>query len=182
MPFNISNFKSNLEDYGYLKNNHFQVSLRPPTVIRGGNNVANQMRFRAESVKVPGISILSADISRYGAGPTQKQPYSAQFGENSISILCDKNGEIWNFWYNWTQAIFQFNGNISSVPSYLTDYKDNYSTTTEIIMYDQEGNPVRTIDMFQSFPTSISDVSLNWGSSELIKLNIGMTYSSYTIV
>ena len=33
MPFNISSFKSNLEKYGYLQNNKFEVYVRPPNVL-----------------------------------------------------------------------------------------------------------------------------------------------------
>jgi hypothetical protein len=60
MPFNIDTFKSEIEQNGYMKNNHFRIALRPPRIF---NDVAaaNALSFRAESIKIPGVQILSAD-------------------------------------------------------------------------------------------------------------------------
>jgi hypothetical protein len=181
MPFNIERFKNNIEQYGYVKNNHFQIAIRPPNVIN--NNVAVDMiRFRADSIKLPGITILTADNQRYGVGPTQKQPHAANFSENSISMICDKEGELWRFWYEWSRRIFQFNGAENQIPGYYTEYKDNYSTTVQISVYDPNGYLIQTFNLFEAFPTSIQETNMNWGNSELIRLNVGLTYASYNLV
>ena len=33
MPFNISSFKSNIENYGVLQNNKFEIYIRPPDIL-----------------------------------------------------------------------------------------------------------------------------------------------------
>jgi hypothetical protein len=131
---------------------------------------------------MPGITILTTDNQRYGVGPTQKQAHSANFSENSISMICDNDGEIWRFWYEWTRRIFQYNGAENQIPGYYAEYKDNYSTTIQITVYDPSGYIVHTYNLFDAYPTSIQETSLNWGSSELIRMNVGITYANYNLI
>jgi hypothetical protein len=201
MPFNINSFKTNIEGYGYLKNNHFEVLISPPRILLNGsvNNLGtpttireinNNLKFRIEQVRAPGINLISADINRYGIGPTQKQPFNAQFSETTFSILSDGYGEIWQYWYNWLRAIFEFNGTDSSrvgpansVARYTTEYKDNYSTTMQIVIYDTYGNAIQRINLFEAFPTSLREVQLSWGDAQnLLRLNVSITFSEFHIV
>jgi len=200
MPFNINNFKTNLEDYGYLKSNSFQVFIQPPAIMFGNmlnsggnlsqlNELSTLQTFRIDQVKVPGINLASADVNRYGAGPTQKQPYNAQFTEVQMSILSDNEASIWQYWYNWVRAIYEFNGTESSgfgeinrFPSYLSEYKSNFSTIMQIVMYDQEGNAVQRINLYEAFPTSLREVPLAWADDDnLVKINVSIAYTDYTI-
>ena len=200
MPFNINNFKTNLEDYGYLKTNSFQVFIQPPAIMFGNmlnsggnltqlNELSSLQTFRIDQVKVPGINLASADVNRYGAGPTQKQPYNAQFTEVQMSILSDNEASIWQYWYNWVRAVYEFNGTESSnsgefnrFPSYLSEYKSNFSTIMQIVMYDQEGNVVQRINLYEAFPTSLREVPLAWADDgNLVKINVSIAYTDYTI-
>ena len=200
MPFNIDTFKTNIGSGGYLTTNKFNVIVTPPLALM--NNLVNGsglvetsqamsdlIRFRAEAIRVPGVTLLTADVNRYGAGPTQKQPYSAQFNDNGITLLSDGYGDIWQFWHNWLKFIFNFTGTSDTtvdlpnqIPTYTSQYKSDFSTTIQIIVYDQTGNAIQTINMFEAFPTSIRDVPLNWADSgNLIRLDIGLAFTDYTI-
>lgn len=141
------------------------------------------MAFRIDQVKAPGISLITNDINRYGIGPTQKMPTSAQFQEINISMLGDRYCEFWQYWYNWTRAIFGFNGTSNGLaPSYATEYKQNYSTTIMIFIYDQFGNIIQKINLFEAFPTSVREVPLAWSdTNNLMKINVQIAYTEYTI-
>ena len=201
MPFNINDFKANIEDYGYLKTNQFEVYIQPPNILFGTamnsngiisqiNEVTDLQTFRIDQVRAPGISLASADVSRYGAGPTQKQPFNAQFNEISFSVLCDNQAVVWQYWYNWVRAIYEFNGTedsgfgeINRFATYLSEYKSNYSTTMQIVMYDQEGNTVQRINLYEAFPTAIRDIPLGWGDDgNMIKIDLNIAFTEYTIV
>jgi hypothetical protein len=154
------------------------------------SSVISQLRYRIDQIRAPGVSLVSADVQRYGAGTTQKMPVMSQFNEISISMTSDGLGDIWQFWYTWLRGINEFTGTTSSLigvgtslPSYTTEYKDNYSTTIELIIYDLYGNPTIKIDLFEAFPTAIRDVPLSWGDQgNLLHLNINISYSDFTIV
>ena len=201
MPFNINSFKANIEDFGYLKNNQFEVLVTPPPILFGRNmssfgtptainDVLSNTRFRIEQVRAPGISLMSADVSRYGVGPTQKQPFNAQYQDVTFSILVDEFAETWQFWYNWIRTIYEFNGTESGIgtggsnriPTYTTEYKEKYSSIMQIVMYDSYGNTIQRINLYEAFPSSLREVALAWGQGDLIRISVSITYSSFTIV
>jgi hypothetical protein len=204
MAFNISEFKTNIEDYGYIKNNKFEVFVQSPAflqnrylVVNGKytniSDMNNLLRFRIEQVKMPGISLNSIDTNRYGIGPTQKMPYNAQFVDTGFSILLDRNTDLWDFWYNWVNGIFNFNGqepdgnNIFTggrIPNYVTEYKDNYASNMMIVLYDDLKRVIKKINLYEAFPSSIRDIPLSWAdtNNNLIALSVSITFSSYSIV
>lgn len=192
MPFNINNFRTNVRDFGYLNNNQFAVLVQTPNLLRGAllsnqgtdsstNQIARNMSFRIDQVRAPGISIESSEVVRYGIGPVQRQPIGAAFQELYFSILCDQYSEIWQYWYNWSRLVFEYNGVGGSTPSYTANYKEDYSSIVQIQMYDKFGNIIQKINMFEAFPTSLREVQLNWADGNLLKLNLAMSFTEYTI-
>lgn len=202
MAFNVNKIKFNTAAFGNLKQNKFEVFIQTPPMFRGGslnvngfetnvNSLNNILRYRIEQVRAPGASLLSSDIKRYGIGPTQKMPYNAQFFDTTFSVLVDRRTALWDFWYNWINAIFNFNGqepngnNITAggrTPTYTTRYKEDYATTVMIVIYDDFGNRVKTINLYDAFPSSLKETNLAWNDSQnLLRLSISLTYSTYTI-
>lgn len=203
MSFNVNSFKQNINDFGYIKSNKFEVFVQSPKFLQNKyiqvgnrqttvNDLNNLLRFRIEQVVVPGVSLQSIDTNRYGVGLTQKMPYNAQYFDTTFSILLDKNTDLWDFWYNWTNGIFNFNGqepngnNIfdgTRIPTYSVEYKDEYSTVMMIVLYNDVGETVKTINLYEAFPSSVRNIQLAWNDNiNLIRLAITVTYSSYTIV
>lgn len=200
MPFNIDGFKTNLHDYGYLDNNSFDVIIKTPTILQNKllNNqgtsqdmerIAKNLKLRVEQIRAPGINLMTSQIQRYGIGSVQNMPINAQFQDINLTLLMDHYGEIWQYWHNWLNIIFGFNGlesangpTINSFPSYQAEYKDNYSTVVQIIVYDHFGNAIQKINLYEAFPVAMREVPLSWGDGSLMRLNISMTYTSYALV
>lgn len=203
MAFNINRLKENTESFGYVKRNKFEVFVQSPRIFQNStlningreinvNNLNRIQRFRIEQVNAPGVSLLSSDVKVYGIGPTQKMPYGSQYFDTVFSVLLDRNTDLWDFWYNWVNAIFNFNGAEASggnlitgqkTPTYTSRYKDEYATTIMIVIYNDLGERVKTINLFEAFPSSIREIPLSWDDNQnLLRLSISITYSSYTIV
>lgn len=201
MSFNVSNFKQNVDYYGYIKNNKFEVYVQVPKFMSGKTmrldnklipvrQIGNLLKYRIEQVRTPSVSLISVDTNRYGIGPTQKMPFNAQFFDTTFSILLDRNTDLWDFWYNWTNAIFNFNGQEQNgnaifkggrIPSYTVEYKDEYASNMMIVIYDDRGRMVKTINLYEAFPSSIREVQLAWNDNiNLMRLQITVTYSSYS--
>lgn len=201
MPFNINSFKTNINSFGYLPSNKFEVYLRPPDILlNNAINIAGTdtevadivelLKFRVESIKAPGITLISADVAKYGIGPTQKMPFNAQMGEITLSILSDGYGDLWRFWHNWIRGIFEFNGldsaqgnQANKLPSYTVEYKNNFSTVMQLIIYDMFGNAINKINMYEVFPTAMKDIELNWSeTNSLLRLEINLSFTEFTII
>jgi hypothetical protein len=207
MAFNLDRFKSNLDSYGYLKNNIFEVGVQTPnfmlgSVLNNNGNISsmtdlnNIMKFRIDQTSVPGVSILSGDHAIYGVGPSQKMPYGAFFHDITFSILLDRKADFWNFWYNWVRYIYEFNGtepnsrnfNIGGAdgsyrtPGFTTRYKDDYSSMMQIIMYDTTGNVVQRVNLYEAFPSSVREIPLSWNDhGDLLRIAVSITYSHFSI-
>jgi hypothetical protein len=190
MPFNIEKFRTNIAKFGYLDNNSFNVYVQTPPILLNNvqnrniatGNIAENMSFRIDQVRAPGISLQTVDNSRYGVGPTQKQPYNAQFQEVSISMLGDHYCEFWQFWYNWTRAIFEYNSATpNGTASYSSAYKNEYSSTVLIYFYDHFGRNIQRIDLFECFPASIREIPLSWGDSNLMRFNVSLVYTEFVV-
>lgn len=192
MPFNIDTFKSNITDYGYLQNNKYEARVFAPPFLSNTNGqltsndrISNNLRFRIDSVRAPGIQILSADNNRYGVGTTQKQVMNAQFNDINISVISDGSGEIWQFWYDWIRGIYQFTSDAGTnqQASYASRYKDDYSSTMEILVYDNIGEVIKTFTLLKVFPTSINEVPLSWNDmNQPLRFGISLTYKEFFIV
>jgi len=202
MPFNVNNFRQNIAQNGYLRTNSFRVIVTPPSMLRNSavntfgtptptKNIADELSFRVEQIRTPGISLETADIHKYSVGPSRKVPVNAKFQEVELTILSDGYGNIWQFWHNWINNIFNFTSttNLSSgrfqvneLANYSAEYMSNYSTNMGIIVYDSFGNGIMRIDFFEAYPIAFREVQLNWGEQRgLIKLGVTMTFSEYVI-
>lgn len=195
MAFNINRFLTNIRDFGYLDNNSFEVFVQvPPIMSAQGGALGNQgtptslkkisenLSYRIDQVRAPGISLMNLDVNHYGVGPTQKKPVNAQYQETSISMIGDHYCEFWQFWYQWTRSIFQYSGTSSGQsPTYTADYKDQYSSTIVIMTYDHYGNIIQKINLYEAFPSAIREIPLSWGDGNLLRINVQLAYTEYTI-
>jgi hypothetical protein len=201
MPFNINAFKFDIETYSYMKTNTFEVFVFTPPVLRNFElsnagspvslfSVNRHLKMRIEQVALPGMSLQSTDVRRYGVGTVQKMPVGAQtYGDITFSILLDGYGEIYEFWETWLRAIYEYSGTNQSpagnvgnaFPTYVSEYKDQFSTDMQIVIYDQFGNTIQKITLKEAFPTNMKDIQLAWSSEGLMRLQVGVSYTEHTI-
>jgi hypothetical protein len=197
MAFNINNFKSELVNRGYVRTNAFKVLITPPTnLVNGtisndsGSSLSEMMPFRAEQTRTPGLTIVAVDVNRYGVGPTQKQPISAQFSDTSISMLCDKNGYIYNFWHIWANYVFSACPNVDATDSktqinksasYTAEYKSNYTGEISITEYTPSGDSSVIFNYHEAFPIQIRENQLDWSDESLVYLDVIIAFKDYSI-
>lgn len=181
--FDISAFKSHMSEYGNLPVNRFYVDLPLPRVLLNCSQLMNDfqaenininelLRFRAESVNAPGLSILLSDVNRYGIGPSQKLPYNVQFPIITINFLADKYSIVWGFFYNWLNNIFHYGHDANPEADgvrYRVGYMDDYAINSQINVYDYDGKPSTSIELIDFYPISMEDVALAWGTQNTAK-------------
>lgn len=203
MPFNIAEFSASISEYGVLQPNKFFVYFSTPpglynSLISPTGDVLSSLstnylvQMRAEQARLPGINLLTVDNQRYGVGTVQKMPYATQFTDTSFTFLMDRNGILYQYFYAWFTEIVDFNGAgqvvngrqsyVSSSPSYQIGYKDNYSTDITMVIYDAEGNPVKTITLYEAYPNSMNEIALDWNTqNSLMKLTVGFTFKEWSM-
>lgn len=197
MAFNVNQFKSSIADFGKLRAHNYEVGVSIPNFMRNAtltssdgtvtsvHKVAERLVFRIDQVNTPPSQLLSAEIARYGIGPTQKIPYNAYFPDISFSVLLDRKADFWHFWYDWTRYIFEYNGREtpgSRIPKLVSRYKEDYTSTMQIVLYDEFKEVVKRINLYDAFPSGIRDIPLSWNDQQdLLRIGVSISYSHFSV-
>jgi len=194
MAFNISSFNSNIARYGVLQNNKFFIVMSSPQLIRETvwnrgagidvNGIERLIQFRAEQARLPGVLLQTNDVRRYGLGVNEKMPFNAQFTDTSFTFLADSNGSIYRYFYAWMTSVVDFTGTLLnySVPTYTTNYKDDYVSDIDIFVFDNYGLLTKQVTFYDAFPNSLNDINLDWGNNNsLMKVTVGFTFKNWSV-
>jgi hypothetical protein len=220
MAFNVQRFSDNLNNYGTLQTNKFEVFIQNPRIaldISGGvidnnrepevgvlerrirTNLSEDEKFssergysihqhRIDSIRVPSVIIDTYETKRYGVGPGIKTGTNARFDPFSISVIIDQNFDLYKFFHNWINKVFNFSGRQHTAiqegrsPSFLTSYKNNYRSDVETRVFDNNGN-IRNIYFFRSaFPIGLTNPTLSWrDNNSLYKFDVSFAYENWDI-
>jgi hypothetical protein len=204
MAFNINSFRAEIAKNGYLKNEHFSMTIVvPPALLNSqmtnqqrttpAGNMPPTLTLRTAEARTPSGTLEWMEVPRYGIGLQQGQPYNAKMSNMFCEVICDKYGDIYNFFHTWLNVIFPFSPLVDSQggsqinqsrATYLLNYKDEYATTININMFDVIGKLVLDFVLNVAFPVTIKEIPLDWeagGKGGLVTLNIGFEYRDYSI-
>jgi hypothetical protein len=195
--FNIDTFINDLNKRGTLQTNKYEVKIARPRVFVRNEAIFEQLKYRAESVRIPGVTLETTDVRRYGHDIRQKTTTGASFNDVGITFIEQDMNRVSKLFYYWIDKIYGFRGIDSSrttvtvinpgqqnstVPGSAVEYKDNYSTRIQIDVFNNNGQLTMSVILEDAFPISMGDVSLGWSDrNSLYKLNVSFAYSYITI-
>lgn len=190
--FNIDSFRANLHKEGYHNQSHFTMKINNiPNGMRNSSqvNILNRTLqntiFRIDSVNIPGVSLATDEIVRYGFGPNEMKPYAPVFDKINMTVIDDSKGNVYDFFQSWMKLIINYDirKSINEVRSFIPNqsgyeiaYKEDYAVDIEIITYDPQGNENIKITLRESYPIFLSSLNMNWASQNSI-VRIPMTFT-----
>ena len=79
----LSNFYASLRKNSIVRSNRFEVLIGIPTMLAPYNNSESHrlLQLRCDSATLPGVTLTTADVQRYGYGLVEKVPTGAQMGD-----------------------------------------------------------------------------------------------------
>jgi hypothetical protein len=192
----LNDFKANLDKFGTVKQNRFDVILPNESV---------NLSFRCESLNIPGIQILTTDFHLYGGEPILKIPNGRANDEVQMSFLAmgDMRDKYW--FEEWLHKISNFeNNNVA--------YYDDVAKDIWINVYNESPNPkptdavVTPIDvdgpaqriifeggidtlkqiyiakLRKAIPTRVEMIQVSWADTDqLMKYTVNFSYESLKI-
>ena len=199
MAFNIQDFKTNTSKSGFLRNNKFELEIRIPTALTsalGGltgtqsavnTETARTLKYWCEVGQLPGVSVATHEVRRYGYGPFERKPTTVTFKDINITVLSDGNGNNWDLFQKWIQYIHNFDfgraGNNTNtnfgMRVFQTNYKSNYATDIDIKSYDDSGNIKIHLKLNEAYPTFLGEIGLAWNDANSI-MRIPLTFTFFT--
>lgn len=184
--YNLNNFIGKLQERNSLmRPNRFLVEIAPPAW--SNPNDAQDLVFFAETVNMPGMSIIPVDVKRQGIGTFDRRPSQPIVPDLTVTFMLDSNGINLNFFQQWMQNIVNFdyskgeNTSVNgAVPGELY-YRDNYVTTITIKTIDVASNTITTLECYECWPTLLGDVALGWDNNDqYARLSVNFTLRSWT--
>lgn len=187
--FNINTFIADIRQRGVVKTHSFMVNIVPPKVLQSKWNDTRNILIRCEGAALPASNFMMAELYRHGYGPQETSPHNIQFEPVNLTFLIDSNAEIYAFWYQWMNAIMNFNraNGLNSTDdqgkrAYEMAYKDDFATEIKVLIYNEDADAVIQATMLMAFPMGIPEAPVNWNNTnELLKINIPISYRDYFV-
>ncbi len=196
MAFNLAEFTGALSTHGVIQTNKFEVLIHesrfnrfPFNLIDSNIITEEQQRIvyrmltnRIESVKLPGLLIDTVASARYGVGPSISSGTNVRFDPLSITILSDRDMIAHKFFVAWFNYILDgMSTSRNSAPTFLNAYKEDYSATISVKVFNNSGTFVDTYAFYEAFPISISEPTLSWSSNNnLYRFDVNFLYTNWT--
>lgn len=179
MPFDITEFSSQLSRRGVQKPSHYQLLITPPATIE--TPVVRDFIFRANSANLPGFNIGYDDIKHKGYGLGEKRANTISFEDITVTVIVDGQGETKKFFNDWMELILPTNDGVHGTSNVeMFEYPVNYYGGIEITMFDGTGVAHTNWSFKDCFPISVGAVQVSWESTDTIfVLPISFAYRSY---
>ena len=194
MPFNITNFTSEINDKGFARSDFFEViftgfplkvvaaieeSTSPPTNVR-----TDFLSLRAEAVTVPQRAITPIEYKDYGA--PFKIGSTANYVEIDMTFILSSDMRERNFFLAWQDVIagnHRLQSGNARGSSFDLGYFDEYKCDgIEIIHYEggKEIAPSYITQLRDAYPLNVGVVTRSWASAEILKQSVTFTYRYFS--
>ena len=205
MPFNIADFNSSIAKSGVASTSHFECYILggPGSYSRNGSvtnilstfGLEQGMRFRIESLNLPGRTLTTLDQNYHG--PTRSIPYRFSQQPISMTIILSRDmreREIFMRWQDFFVGHYRTNTDrsVAKAPFDTKYYQDGIGTI-KILQYsipldnkvDLMGEDQSSMDNFdlqteivleEAYPISVHDIAMAWGDEGYGKLQVEIKY------
>lgn len=175
--FNISAFKSNGLVYGGSRPSLFSVTLSVPQGIGIDNASVQKFRFTCQAASLPQSRVDSIDVPYFGR--KIKVAGNRTFNDWEVTIQNDEDFSVRSLFELWSNAI---NRMVANVMDPAVD-ESGYKVDLTVEQLAQNGELLRSYSIIGAFPTDISEMELDWESTNQIqKFKVTFAYDYWVPV
>lgn len=170
---NISNFKNVLSGSG-ARANLFRVNGTFPAaaVAAAGLNPANEIQFLCRAASIPQVELGVVQVPFQGR--ILKLAGDRSFQSWNITVYNDTNFALRNAFEKWHDIMNRVESNIG------TNSLSRYSQQWSVTQIDREGRDVKTYTFVDCWPSSVSDIGLDFSQTTAIEqFNVQIEYQYY---
>lgn len=160
MAFNINDFKSRGLTLGGARPSLFQVSINPN--IGEDSTALEKFAFTCRASEVPAATIDPVNVPYFGR--QIKLAGDRTFADWTVTVMNDEDFLVRNMFEDWSNKINQFVGNVKLLEA--NTYKNTDAFVTQ---FSKEGAAIRTYKFVGIFPTSVSNMALDWDNTNAIQ-------------
>lgn len=187
----INKFRSAIsKNNGMLRNNHFYVEIYPPRMMGFQTETTKLIPFLCEAASLPGMSLATSEIRRYGYGPIERKPYLPIFTDQNFTFLGDGTGSVHRFFYDWMNGIVKsdrapysvFGVGYNGSRPFEIAFKEDYATDIKITVLDDSNKKVIVLTLHEAYPLFMGDIAMNWSDNDnLMRVPVSITYFNWSL-
>ena len=176
MAFKVTDFKSNLKGGG-ARPSLFSVNLSYPTGI---SKASLKSEFLIKGTTIPASTLGTYEIFFHGKGI--KVAGDRTFDTWDTTIINDEDFGIRKALENWMKLISDHKLNTRDKTISSSEGENAlYKKTLSVTQFAKNGNKLRKYEFFGAFPTALSTITLDWGTSEIEEYTCTWTYDSWNV-
>jgi len=159
MAFNVNEIRSQLT-LGGARASLFQVTFNNPA-----NGVADiKVPFLVRAAQIPESTLGVIEVPYFGR--KVKLAGDRTFGDWSVTVINDEDFLIRNALEEWSNRINSLQTNLRAFGSAAPLL---YKSTAEVTQFSKTGTPIRSYKFNGIFPSTVSNIDLNWGDTDSIE-------------
>jgi uncharacterized protein YlzI (FlbEa/FlbD family) len=162
MPFNINDFRGNGLRLGGARPSLFEVKISPANIGEINADAIQKFTFTCRASEVPAATIDPVNVPYFGR--QIKLAGDRTFADWTVTVMNDEDYIVRDMFENWSNKINQFVENKKMVIG--NDYK---STDAFVTHYSKGGDEIRSYQFVGIFPTTISNMALDWDNTNAIQ-------------
>ena len=171
MPFNVSNFRSQLEGGG-ARGNLFEVIMPFPGISNPGD-AATKFTFMCKAASIPSSDIAPVEVPYFGRNI--KLAGNRTFAEWSTTVINDEDFSIHSAMVNWMDRIRAHTENIQS------GTVNDYQVDALVNQYSKDGQVIKTINFVNMWPNSLAGIDLAWDGEGIEEFAVTWQYDYWTV-
>lgn len=168
MPFNINEFESSFKKNGASRTDLFEV------VFTDGDR---DLTYRARSVNLPGRNVNVLEY--FELGPEYKLGSFSNYQDISIQFICSQELNEREYFLVWQDKIVGNHRNQNGLGYLQENYYDEYVRRFDINIYNESSQLSKTVKIIDAFPTTVGDISYDWGTSEYATVDVSFSYRHF---
>ena len=159
---------------GVARSNRYFVVMPNRNNTSGGDTSGNRLLgLYCENTQIPGSTILSTPSKIFGE--PREMPYERSYEPINMSFYVDSDFQVKDYFDSWHESIFD-------PYTRAGNYYEEYVSNIELWVHNVEDKRTYALTLFECYPKAISPIQLDYGSKELMKLQVTMQYKYWRAV
>jgi hypothetical protein len=163
--FNISTFKTRGLTMGGARPTLFEIYLIPPTGVGADQDSQDKFRFTCRGASIPAATIQAIDVGYFGR--KIKVQGDRTFSDWQVTVMNDEDFLVRSMFEKWSNALNRLESNVRD--SNFSGDENSYKTDMNVLQYGKDGTLIRQYDIIGAFPTTVSEIQLDWDTTNQIE-------------
>ena len=158
----LDRFISHVKQIGLVSGAKFQL-IAP--MVPGGS--AETVSMLCSASNLPGHTLMTNELRYFGEAT--ERPHGISYSQVSLSFYLDNDLSAKQYFDLWSQLVFNKDTREIS-------YYDSYTRDLELVLYNKNNEEIERVKLYECFPKSVSDISLDYSQNSIAILSVQLVY------